>query len=353
MLDLGFLPDVERIVGLTPDEPADDAVLRDHARARSSRWPAVTCGSRPTSAPRATTSPRPPPQTTQFVFRAHQLDKIEVLARVLQATDRGLAMVFCQTKRAADQVVDRAGRAAASRPRPCTATWARASASGRCARSAAARSTCSSPPRWRPAGIDVDDVTHVVNYECPDDEKTYVHRIGRTGRAGKDGRRGHVRRLAGHAPLEAHQRRPGPGPARARGDVLHLRAPVRGARSIPPRRRPGRCPGRMRAPGRPGGRGGRGHRRDRQEPGRRARPAARRGSRTRSRRPAAAPGRAATTRSAALASTGDGASRRQAGRAPRPAPAAPHPRRPGAWPARPAETSPQGLTGEVGSHMAG
>jgi superfamily II DNA/RNA helicase len=36
-------------------------------------------------------------------------------------------------------------------------------------------------------GLDVDDVTHVVNYECPDDEKTYVHRIGRTGRAGRTG----------------------------------------------------------------------------------------------------------------------------------------------------------------------
>ncbi len=36
-------------------------------------------------------------------------------------------------------------------------------------------------------GLDVDDVTHVVNYECPDDEKTYVHRIGRTGRAGRAG----------------------------------------------------------------------------------------------------------------------------------------------------------------------
>jgi superfamily II DNA/RNA helicase len=36
-------------------------------------------------------------------------------------------------------------------------------------------------------GLDVDDVTHVVNYECPDDEMTYVHRIGRTGRAGRAG----------------------------------------------------------------------------------------------------------------------------------------------------------------------
>ena len=36
-------------------------------------------------------------------------------------------------------------------------------------------------------GIDVDGVTHVINYECPDDEKTYLHRIGRTGRAGSPG----------------------------------------------------------------------------------------------------------------------------------------------------------------------
>jgi len=36
-------------------------------------------------------------------------------------------------------------------------------------------------------GIDVEAVTHVINYECPDDEKTYLHRIGRTGRAGASG----------------------------------------------------------------------------------------------------------------------------------------------------------------------
>jgi superfamily II DNA/RNA helicase len=36
-------------------------------------------------------------------------------------------------------------------------------------------------------GLDVDDVTHVVNYECPEDEKAYLHRIGRTGRAGRSG----------------------------------------------------------------------------------------------------------------------------------------------------------------------
>jgi superfamily II DNA/RNA helicase len=114
------------------------------------------------------------------------MDKIEVLARVLQARDRGLTMVFCQTKRAADQVataLSSRGFAVATvhgdlgqgqRERAL-----RAFRSGKVdvltATEVAAR------------GLDVDDVTHVVNYECPDDEKTYVHRIGRTGRAGKAG----------------------------------------------------------------------------------------------------------------------------------------------------------------------
>ncbi len=103
MLDLGFLPDVERIVKLTPDErqtmlfsatmPGDVVTLaRRHMR-------------RPTNVrAEGHDAPAPPPSTRQHVFRAHQMDKIEVLARLLQARDRGLTMVFCQTKRAADQV---------------------------------------------------------------------------------------------------------------------------------------------------------------------------------------------------------------------------------------------------------
>jgi superfamily II DNA/RNA helicase len=114
------------------------------------------------------------------------MDKIEVLARVLQARDRGLTMVFCQTKRAADQVagaLETRGFAVATvhgdlgqgqRERAL-----RAFRSGKVdvltATEVAAR------------GLDVDDVTHVVNYECPDDDMTYVHRIGRTGRAGRTG----------------------------------------------------------------------------------------------------------------------------------------------------------------------
>jgi superfamily II DNA/RNA helicase len=126
------------------------------------------------------------PTTEQHVFRAHQMDKIEVLARVLQAEGRGLTIVFCRTKRSCDQVsttLTTKGFAAAAvhgdlgqgqRERAM-----RAFRSGKVdvlvATDVAAR------------GLDVDDVTHVVNYECPEDEKAYLHRIGRTGRAGREG----------------------------------------------------------------------------------------------------------------------------------------------------------------------
>ena len=185
MLDLGFLPDVERILRLTPAQrqtmlfsatmPGDVVTLaRRHMR-------------QPTNIrAEGHDEPAPVPSTEQHVFRAHQMDKIEVLARVLQARNRGLTIVFCQTKRAADQVAT----ALASRGFAVATVHGdlgqgqreralRAFRSGKVdvliATDVAAR------------GLDVDDVTHVVNYECPDDEKTYLHRIGRTGRAGRAG----------------------------------------------------------------------------------------------------------------------------------------------------------------------
>ena len=185
MLDLGFLPDVERIVRLTPDQrqtmlfsatmPGDVVTLaRRHMR-------------RPTHIrAEGQDAPAPAPLTKQHVFRAHQMDKIEVLARVLQARNRGLTMVFCQTKRAADQVAT----ALASRGFAVATVHGDL---GQGQRERALRAFRSGKVDVLTAtevaarGLDVDDVTHVVNYECPDDDMTYVHRIGRTGRAGRAG----------------------------------------------------------------------------------------------------------------------------------------------------------------------
>jgi superfamily II DNA/RNA helicase len=109
-----------------------------------------------------------------------------VLARVLQARNRGLTIVFCQTKRAADQVAT----ALASRGFAVATVHGDL---GQGQRERALRAFRSGKVDVLTAtevaarGLDVDDVTHVVNYECPDDEMTYVHRIGRTGRAGRPG----------------------------------------------------------------------------------------------------------------------------------------------------------------------
>ncbi len=278
MLDLGFLPDVERLLRLTPDGrqtmlfsatmPGEVVTLaRRHLRQPTN----IRAEGLDESAP--------PPLTTQFVYRTHHLDKIEVLARVLQAKDRGLAMVFCQTKRACDQVsiaLTERGFAAATvhgdlgqaqRERAL-----RAFRTGKVdvlvATDVAAR------------GIDVDDVTHVINYECPDDADGVraPDRPHRPGRA--DRRRGDVRRLARPAPLEAHQRRARPRPARAGRDLLDVRAPAH--RPVDPAGRHRHPP--PRAPRRQGGtrrRGGRGSRRNRQNPVKEPEPRPRSRSRSR------------------------------------------------------------------------
>jgi superfamily II DNA/RNA helicase len=185
MLDLGFLPDVERILKLVPTPrqtmlfsatmPPEIVTL---ARSHLSRPVHVRA--------EGIDEPEHVPLTEQHVFRIHHLDKIEVLARVLQVADRGLTMVFCQTKRAADQVataLSTRGFAVASvhgdlgqgqRERALRA-FRKGKVDVLVATDVAAR------------GLDVDDVTHVVNYECPEDDKAYLHRIGRTGRAGRAG----------------------------------------------------------------------------------------------------------------------------------------------------------------------
>lgn len=260
MLDLGFLPDVERIVEKVPAQRQTmlfSATMPGEIAALSRRY--LT---RPTNVrAESHTESEATPQVVQHVFQAHQMDKPEMLARLLQARGRGLTMVFCQTKRACDRVAEdlvKRGFAAAAvhgdlgqgqRERAL-----RAFRSGKIdilvATEVAAR------------GLDIDDVTHVVNYECPEDDKTYVHRIGRTGRQGRH--RGHVRGLEGRTALEVDQHGARPSLRRARGDLLHLRALLRGARHpVRHHRRPAEEQAR---PRRSRGRRGRGHRRDRPDP---------------------------------------------------------------------------------------
>lgn len=187
MLDLGFLPDVEKILALTPASRQTmlfSATMPGAVVALARRYMV-----QPTHI-RAMVEEGENAHTVkaveQFVYRAHALDKVEMLARILQAKDRGLTIIFSRTKRTAakvsDELADRGFAAAAIHGdlgQGAREQALRAFRSGKVdvlvATDVAAR------------GIDVDNVTHVINYQCPEDEKTYVHRIGRTGRAGQAG----------------------------------------------------------------------------------------------------------------------------------------------------------------------
>lgn len=185
MLDLGFLPDVEKIFTSTANRnqtmlfsatmPGDVVTLArkflnqpTHIRAEVEDSGAVVS------------------RIKQFVYRAHALDKPEMLARILQAEGRGPTMIFCRTKRACQQIADdmqaRGFKTAAIH-----------GDLGQGARESALKDFKSLKRDILVAtdvaarGIDIDGITHVINYQCPEDEKTYVHRIGRTARAGASG----------------------------------------------------------------------------------------------------------------------------------------------------------------------
>ena len=125
-------------------------------------------------------------EVNQFAYRAHALNKAEVLSRILQADGRGRTVVFVKTKRTAAALSDdlegrgfAVGSLHGDLGQGARERALRAFKNGKVdvlvATDVAAR------------GIDVNDVTHVINYQCPEDEKTYLHRIGRTARAGKKG----------------------------------------------------------------------------------------------------------------------------------------------------------------------
>jgi superfamily II DNA/RNA helicase len=186
MLDLGFLPDVERLLAVTP------AARQTMLFSATMPGPVVALARRFMTQPTHIRAADPDDTgatvkaTAQFVYRAHALDKVEMLARILQARGRGLTIIFARTKRTAARVaedLDERGFAAAAihgdLGQGAREQALRAFRKGKVdvlvATDVAAR------------GIDVDDVTHVINYQCPEDEKTYLHRIGRTGRAGNTG----------------------------------------------------------------------------------------------------------------------------------------------------------------------
>lgn len=185
MLDLGFLPDVERLISKTPKSrqtllfsatmPAAIVALARMHLNQPVNVRAETHDAQLTV-----------PDTTQFIYQAHDLDKPEIIGRILQSPHCTRTMIFTRTKRAAqrlaDELLDRGFHATSIHGdlnqvarEKALKKFRDGKVSVLVATDVAAR------------GIDITDVSHVINYECPDSEMTYVHRIGRTGRAGAKG----------------------------------------------------------------------------------------------------------------------------------------------------------------------
>jgi superfamily II DNA/RNA helicase len=185
MLDLGFLADIEKLFSKTPTDR--------HTMLFSATMPGpiVALARRFMSKPIHIRATDPDEGLTQanikhLVYRAHNMDKDEVIARILQAEGRGKTVIFTRTKRSAaklvEELTDRGFNAAAVHGDLGQEQRERAMAAFKAGKKDVLIATDVAA-----RGIDVNDVTHVINHTIPEDEKTYLHRVGRTGRAGKTG----------------------------------------------------------------------------------------------------------------------------------------------------------------------
>jgi superfamily II DNA/RNA helicase len=185
MLDLGFLPDVQKLLAKTPEtrqtmlfSATMPAAIVSLARVHMRHPMNIRAES--------SSDQQTVPATAQFIYQVHDLDKPEMIARILQAENSGITMVFTRTKRQAQRVADDLAERgfASSALHGDMPQIAREKALTKF-RDGKLKVLVATDVAAR--GIDVADITHVVNYSCPEDEKTYVHRIGRTGRAGATG----------------------------------------------------------------------------------------------------------------------------------------------------------------------
>lgn len=183
MLDMGFLPDIERILGQCPQERQTmlfSATLvpeiRELARNFMKNPQLIVIAS-----PELTVS-----LTEQHYYEVNPRQKVETICRIIDVEHPQVSLIFCRTKKGADElnrVLNSRGYTADSlhgdmsqRERDHVMERFRSgNISTLVATDLAAR------------GLDVEMVSHVFNFDIPDDPDSYVHRIGRTGRAGRDG----------------------------------------------------------------------------------------------------------------------------------------------------------------------
>lgn len=183
MLDMGFLPDVRRIAKALPSKR--QTLFFSATMPPEIRRLAEGLLDRPVSVSVAPISSTVE-QVAQHVFFVDRAEKRRLLARLLRNPELGHTIVFSRTKHGANRIVrelDKAGiraealhgnKSQGARTRTLDA-FRDGSLSVLVATDIAAR------------GIDVDGITHVINFDLPNVPETYVHRIGRTARAGASG----------------------------------------------------------------------------------------------------------------------------------------------------------------------
>lgn len=185
MLDLGFLPDIERMMNFLPPSRQTlmfSATMPSQILSLARKYQNRPVHIRISDPDEGKTKAA----IKQFIYRAHALDKDEVVGRILQAEGRGKTVIFVRTKRMsaklAEELVDRGFNAA-----PLHGDMAQVAREKSMAAFRSGKRDILVATEVAARGIDVDDVTHVINYSVPEDEKAYLHRTGRTGRAGKLG----------------------------------------------------------------------------------------------------------------------------------------------------------------------
>ena len=183
MLDMGFIRDVRKIVADHSLQAPDHALFSHDARGnpRPGRRPAASSGGRSGRAQSSTAD-----GVEQFVYHVEKRNKPLLLAHLVQNLPMSRAIVFARTKRGADKLVShlhRVGIAAeAIHSNKSQNARQRALAAFRADKVGVLVATDIAS-----RGIDIDGITHVVNYDLTHEPETYVHRIGRTARAGATG----------------------------------------------------------------------------------------------------------------------------------------------------------------------
>lgn len=184
MLDMGFIPDIEKIVSrLSPIRQTllFSATMPPEIKKLTQKF--LSNPKEVSVAPTSSTSER----VTQFLVNVHSKGKLDALDQLIQKENVKNAFIFCNRKRDMGGVVDylkRKGYAAKGINGDMEQS-ARTKTLGEFKEGVVTLLVCSDVAA---RGLDIDDVSHVFNYDVPFNAEDYVHRIGRTGRAGKEGR---------------------------------------------------------------------------------------------------------------------------------------------------------------------